>query len=174
MQTQLAKLKSTYAEYPKTFWTLATVIFIDKIGSFLLFPFFALYITKKFDVGMTQVGILFALFSISSFFGSFIGGALTDRIGRRSMIIFSLLTSAFSTLAMGFVNTLEAFYVEGRSLQEMSGDFQAPLGTIKRRLHVARKRLAKQVDPLTAGITAPVPSGCTIPITRSCAPSAGL
>jgi RNA polymerase sigma-70 factor (ECF subfamily) len=46
--------------------------------------------------------------------------------------------------------TLEAFYVEGRSLQEMSGDFQAPLGTIKRRLHVARKRLAKQVEPLTA------------------------
>ncbi len=46
--------------------------------------------------------------------------------------------------------TLEAFYMEGRSLQEMSGDFQAPLGTIKRRLHVARKRLAKQVEPLTA------------------------
>ncbi len=46
--------------------------------------------------------------------------------------------------------TLEAFYVEGRSLQEMSGDFQAPLGTIKRRLHVARKRLAKEVEPLTA------------------------
>lgn len=46
--------------------------------------------------------------------------------------------------------TLEAFYVEGRSLQEMSGDFQAPLGTIKRRLHVARKRLAKKVEPLTA------------------------
>jgi RNA polymerase sigma-70 factor (ECF subfamily) len=46
--------------------------------------------------------------------------------------------------------TLEAFYVEGRSLQQMSGDFQAPLGTIKRRLHVARKRLAKEVEPLTA------------------------
>jgi len=46
--------------------------------------------------------------------------------------------------------TLQAFYVEGRSLQQMSGDFQAPLGTIKRRLHVARKRLAKQVNQLTA------------------------
>ena len=46
--------------------------------------------------------------------------------------------------------TLEAFYVQGRSLQQMSGDFQAPLGTIKRRLHVARKRLAKEVEPLTA------------------------
>jgi len=111
MQNQLTKIKSTYAEYPKTFWTLVMVTFIDKLGGFLLFPFFALYITKKFDVGMTQVGILFALFSLSSFIGSFIGGALTDRMGRRSMIIFSLLTSAFSTLAMGFVNSLEAFYV---------------------------------------------------------------
>ncbi len=40
--------------------------------------------------------------------------------------------------------TLEAFYVQGRSLKQMSGDFQAPLGTIKRRLHVARRRLAKE------------------------------
>ena len=111
MQNKLEKIKGTYAEYPKTFWTLVVVTFIDQLGGFLLFPFFALYITKKFDVGMTEVGILFALFSISGFVGSFFGGALTDRLGRRGMIIFSLLTSAFSTLAMGFVNSLEAFYL---------------------------------------------------------------
>lgn len=44
--------------------------------------------------------------------------------------------------------TLEAFYVKGQSLLEMSDDFDAPLGTIKRRLHTARKRLAKEVEPL--------------------------
>jgi RNA polymerase sigma-70 factor (ECF subfamily) len=44
--------------------------------------------------------------------------------------------------------TLEAFYVRGQSLLEMSDEFDAPLGTIKRRLHVARKRLAKEVEPL--------------------------
>ncbi len=44
--------------------------------------------------------------------------------------------------------TLEAFYVRGRSLLEMSDEFDAPLGTIKRRLHVARKRLAKEVEPM--------------------------
>lgn len=42
--------------------------------------------------------------------------------------------------------TLEAFYVKGQSLLEMSDEFDAPLGTIKRRLHVARKRLAKEMD----------------------------
>jgi RNA polymerase sigma-70 factor (ECF subfamily) len=45
-------------------------------------------------------------------------------------------------------DTLVAFYVEGHSLLEMADDFDAPLGTIKRRLHVARKRLAKQVEEL--------------------------
>lgn len=46
--------------------------------------------------------------------------------------------------------TLVAFYVDGQSLVEMSHAFGAPLGTIKRRLHVARKRLAKEVEPLVA------------------------
>ncbi len=44
--------------------------------------------------------------------------------------------------------TLEAFYVQGQSLIEMAEHFDAPIGTIKRRLHVARKRLAKQVEHL--------------------------
>lgn len=44
--------------------------------------------------------------------------------------------------------TLEAFYVQGQSLLEMSSRFDAPLGTIKRRLHVARRRLAKEMEPL--------------------------
>lgn len=47
--------------------------------------------------------------------------------------------------------TLVAFYVHGQSLLEMSDAFQAPVGTIKRRLHIARKRLAAEVgDPLVA------------------------
>jgi RNA polymerase sigma-70 factor (ECF subfamily) len=41
--------------------------------------------------------------------------------------------------------TLEAFYMKGHSLREMSLQFDSPIGTIKRRLHVARKRLAKEL-----------------------------
>ena len=42
--------------------------------------------------------------------------------------------------------TLLAFYFRGRSLQEMSREFETPVGTIKRRLHVARKRLRQQLE----------------------------
>ncbi len=47
-------------------------------------------------------------------------------------------------------STLVAFYLKGRSLLEMSDEFEAPVGTIKRRLHVARKRLAKELECLQA------------------------
>jgi RNA polymerase sigma-70 factor (ECF subfamily) len=41
---------------------------------------------------------------------------------------------------------LVAFYIQGRSLKQISREFQAPVGTIKRRLHVARKRLRRQLE----------------------------
>jgi RNA polymerase sigma-70 factor, ECF subfamily len=44
--------------------------------------------------------------------------------------------------------TLEAFYLNGQTVIEMSNAFDAPVGTIKRRLHTARKRLAKEMEVL--------------------------
>jgi RNA polymerase sigma-70 factor (ECF subfamily) len=42
--------------------------------------------------------------------------------------------------------TLEAFYLRGRSLKQMAREFEVPTGTIKRRLHVARLRLKEELD----------------------------
>lgn len=100
-----------YREYPRDFWMMIMVNFVDRLGGSLLFPFFALYITKKFDVGMTEVGGLFAIFFLSGFIGAFPGGALTDRFGRKGIIIFSLIATSFSTLFMGFVSEFQFFLV---------------------------------------------------------------
>lgn len=108
-----SKWRSTYNEFPRTFWIVVTTTFIDRLGGSMLFPFFAFYITKRFNVGLSEVGVLFLIFSITSFIGSFSGGALTDRFGRRKMIIFSLVASSLSTAAMGLVNTLEGFFIIG-------------------------------------------------------------
>jgi MFS family permease len=110
-KNQVNKTVEVYREYPRTFWILVGSVFIDRLGGALIYPFFALYITSKFQVGMTEVGVLFFLFSISSFVGSFLGGALTDRLGRKRMIIFSLIASSASSVLMGLVGSLEAFYV---------------------------------------------------------------
>ena len=104
------RFRNTYREYPNQFWILVFGTFIDRLGGALLFPFFTLYLTSKFGIGMTKVGLIFGMFAISSFFGSMIGGALTDRIGRKSILLFGLVMSALSSLLMGVIDVLALFF----------------------------------------------------------------
>jgi MFS family permease len=101
LQRQLNRLRRIYGEYPGKFWALVGISFIDAVGGALLFPFLSLYITARFGVGMTEVGVLFGLFSISSIAGSMVGGALADKYGRKGMVIIGLIFSALTSLMMG-------------------------------------------------------------------------
>ncbi|MDX1417467.1 MAG: MFS transporter [Candidatus Promineifilaceae bacterium] len=105
------RIKDTYQEFPIDFRVLVLANFVDRLGGTMLFPFFSLYVTQKFGVGMTEAGILIALFSVSGFVGSLFGGALADRFGRKLLIIFGLVASATSSLFMGLVNELIYFYL---------------------------------------------------------------
>ena len=105
------RVKETYNEFPRTFWTLVGASFIDRLGGTMIFPFFALYVTQKFNVGMTQAGVLLAIFSVAGLVGSMVGGALTDKFGRRGMVLFGLVFSALSSVSMGLVNELSHFYL---------------------------------------------------------------
>lgn len=100
-----------FKEFPGQFWILVGATFIDRLGGAMLFPFFTLYMTRKFGINMTQVGIFFGLFAISSVVGSMIGGALTDRFGRKGMLLFGLTMSALSAVLMGITNQIEVFLV---------------------------------------------------------------
>jgi MFS family permease len=110
---QSQRFVNIYHEYPRAFWMVVIVNFIDRLGTSLLLPFFAFYMTKRFGVGMETVGALFAVWTSSSFIGSFPGGALTDRLGRKGMIIVGLVATSLSHLALGMVNTLSLFFVFG-------------------------------------------------------------
>jgi MFS family permease len=107
----LSRVRSVYREYPDRFWVLTGAGFIDNIGRTMVFPFFALYVTRRFSVGMTEAGLLLAVFSVSGFIGNLVGGGLTDRFGRRTMLLFGLVISAASSICMGLVNDLSAFFV---------------------------------------------------------------
>jgi len=109
----LARLRSIYHEYPSIFWGILATMFIDRLGGALIFPFFALYITSKYGVGMTQVGILFTIISATTVAGSLMGGALTDKFGRKAIIIFGLVISAASTLLLAFAPNLQVIYASG-------------------------------------------------------------
>lgn len=57
---------------------------------------------------------------------------------------------------------LVAFYIQGQSLVEIAEEFDAPIGTIKRRLHTARKRLKAELVS-TAGDSAEWSDAAVVP-----------
>lgn len=95
------KIENIYRGYSPKYWTLILAGFIDRLGGALIFPFFALYVTERFDVGMVEVGKLFAIFAVSGMIGSVLGGALTDKFGRRAILLFGLVFSALGSVLMG-------------------------------------------------------------------------
>ncbi|MDK2982115.1 MAG: hypothetical protein PWQ55_2462 [Chloroflexota bacterium] len=107
----LKNLKQQYLSFPVTFRVLIAGTFIDRVGGALIFPFLSLYIAQRFNVGMTEIGLLFGVWSVSSLVGSMVGGALADKFGRKVILIFGLIFSAFTALLMAFVNDIRAFYL---------------------------------------------------------------
>ena len=104
-------IRKTYRDFPPLFWVIIFTLFIDSIGSSLLFPYFSLYITEKFGVGMTQAGVLLGMSSLFGLVGSIVGGALTDKFGRRQLILFGLVFSALSSLLFGLASDINFLYI---------------------------------------------------------------
>jgi MFS family permease len=107
----LNKLKSQFNAFPRTFRILVAATFIDRLGGGLIFPFLSLYVAQRFNVGMTEIGLVFGTWSISSLLGSTVGGAMADKFGRKIILIFGLIFSAGTALFMGFVNDFRIFYL---------------------------------------------------------------
>lgn len=120
-----AKFKNIYKEYPNAFKVLTLATFIDMLGSFLLYPFYSLYITTRFGVGMIEVGYLFSIFSVGNIVGGVLGGALADKYGRRAMILLGLIVSGTGSILLGLVDNLYIFYMLAAFLG-LIGNFGGP------------------------------------------------
>jgi MFS family permease len=71
---------------------------IREFGSGVFFPFWALYLTDSLGASGAQAGALLAIAGGVGVIGAPIGGILTDRIGRRPTLLFSL-----AAIGAGFI-----------------------------------------------------------------------
>jgi MFS family permease len=99
-----------YNEFPRLFWFVVLARFVDSLGGAILWPFFSLYVTQRFNVGMTQAGILLGINSFFALFGSMLGGALADKFGRKKLILLGLVLSGLSSLSLGLIDSLQMMY----------------------------------------------------------------
>jgi MFS family permease len=110
-RTVLERIQTNYQEYPSSFWVLMTGTFIDRLGTNLIIPFLAIYVLQRFDAKITQIGLIYTIFAISSGVGNFLAGALADRFGRRFTLILGLVCAATARMALGIANDFTGLYV---------------------------------------------------------------
>ncbi len=80
-------------------------VFIDLLGFGILIPILPTFATKELHVDETAIGIAIAIYSlVQFFFNSFLGG-LSDKHGRKPVIVVCLLLNAIGYVIFAFTHT---------------------------------------------------------------------
>ncbi len=103
---------------------LFSIILIDFIGFSILIPVLPLY-AQELGASPTQVGLMLALYSLGLVVFLPVWGWISDRIGRRPVLLVCLLGTAASFALLAIAETIAAIYVA----RALGGFFGASIGT---------------------------------------------
>lgn len=96
-------------------------VFIDLVGFGIVIPVLPFYAEgTKFGATPSQVGLLFASYSVMQLVFSPVLGRLSDKYGRRPILLISLLGTSAGFLILGFATTLTMLFI-GRIIDGISG-----------------------------------------------------
>ena len=101
-------------------------VFLDLVGFGIILPLIP-YLAREFKATPLEIGFLMAVFSFMQFLFSPFWGRLSDRFGRRPVILISLLGSTFSYILFAYSQTLILLFV-ARSL---AGFFASNISTVQ-------------------------------------------
>jgi len=96
-------------------------VFIDLVGFGIVIPVLPYYAEgTRFGATPREIGLLFASYSVMQLIFSPVLGRLSDKHGRRPVLLFSLLGTSLGFLVMGFATTLWMLFI-GRIIDGISG-----------------------------------------------------
>ena len=85
-------------------------VFLDVLGIGLVIPTLAFYV-ESFGVSQNVISALFAVFSLCAFISSPILGMISDRFGRRPVLLASLASSAIGWLIFGLSGSIVGLFI---------------------------------------------------------------
>lgn len=119
----LAGLLGDLRAFPRQFWILVAGTFVYTGAAALGFPFEGIYLSQTLHISLTLIGVVFGLVTLAVMPFQVLGGTLTDRFGRKSMMIVAAVSAAIWFL--GFAAVHHAWQVA--ILVAMEGAFGWPL-----------------------------------------------
>lgn len=106
MPEETPKPKDTAREVPvTTFATLWLTLFLDLVGFGIIIPVLPFYATS-FGASPQVVALLATAFSLAQFGAAPVLGRISDRVGRRPVMLISIAGACASMLVLGFASAL--------------------------------------------------------------------
>src|SRR6266545_2248414 len=87
---------------------IVVIVFVDLLGLSIIIPLLPLF-AARFSATPLVIGIVQATYPLMQFVGAPILGRLSDRFGRKPVLIASQLGTLAGFILLGFANTLGCF-----------------------------------------------------------------
>jgi MFS family permease len=121
------KIKNYYQQFHPIVWVLLSGTVLARGSAFATLPFLAIYLSRNLDLHPVMIGITIGISPLSGVIGGFLGGHLSDRFGRKPVMIGSLLS--MSLVYFGFmVAETPVWFIVLNALNGLSGSFFEPSG----------------------------------------------
>jgi len=112
-----------YHRFEPDIWILACIRLLTAIGFSICMPFLSLHLHQDRGVPMTLVGIILLASGLCAGFSQALGGALSDRLGRRPILLMTASAGAFLYAGLAILIgvsaplwAITAVYIAGRSM----------------------------------------------------------
>ena len=103
----LARVK----QFPVLMWILLFGAFITRGSFYMVWPFLAIILYQRFGISATEVGLILSSAAFVSVFIGFLGGTLSDRIGRHKLMYVSGVLYVFSFSLLAVAHSLMGYVV---------------------------------------------------------------
>ncbi|HEX5836275.1 MAG TPA: MFS transporter [Anaerolineales bacterium] len=90
---------------PPAFWLIWTGTLVNRLGGFVI-PFLTLYLTAQRAIPVGRAALIVSLFGAGSFLAQLSGGELTDRLGRRPVMLMSFFVTPVFMIMLGLARDL--------------------------------------------------------------------
>lgn len=98
---------------------ILVIVFVDLLGLSIIIPLLPLY-AARFSATPLVIGILQAAYPLMQFLGAPILGRLSDRFGRKPVLVVSQIGTLAGFILLGFANTLTILFIS-RIIDGLSG-----------------------------------------------------